>query len=303
MTPIDNELLLVDRLDVIRKVNDKYDLENNAYISFSGGKDSTILHYLIDMALPNNRIPRVFINTGIEYNDIVSFVKELASKDDRFIIIQPTKPIKQVLEKYGYPFKSKEHSLYLSIYQTKGDVSKTYQRYIRPSEKRLSFGCPNNLKYQFSKDFKLKVSNKCCYKLKKEQAKKWSKENNKTITLTGMRKEEGGTRANIKGCILTDKNGNLNKFHPLLVVNEEFENWFISKFNIKLCRLYYEPFNFKRTGCKGCPFALDLQEQLTTMELYLPNEIKQCEIIWDKVYEEYRRLNYRLKKDYQMKLF
>ena len=76
MTPIDNELLLVDRLDVIRKINDIYDLENNAYISFSGGKDSTILHYLIDMALPNNRIPRVFINTGIEYNDIVSFVKE-----------------------------------------------------------------------------------------------------------------------------------------------------------------------------------------------------------------------------------
>ena len=118
-----------------------------------------------------------------------------------------------------------------------------------------------------------------------------------------MRKEEGGTRANIKGCILTDKNGNLNKFHPLLVVNEDFENWFISKFNIKLCRLYYEPFNFKRTGCKGCPFALDLQEQLSTMELYLPNERKQCEIIWDKVYEEYRRLNYRLKKDEQMKLF
>lgn len=303
MTPIDNEILLVDRLDVIRKVNDKYDLETNAYISFSGGKDSTILHYLIDMALPNNRIPRVFINTGIEYNDIVSFVKELASKDDRFIIIQPTKPIKQVLEKYGYPFKSKEHSLYLSIYQTKGDVSKTYQRYIKPSEKRLSFGCPNALKYQFSKDFKLKVSNKCCYKLKKEPAKKWANNNNRSIIITGMRKEEGGTRTNIKGCILTDKNGNLNKFHPLLVVNEDFENWFITKHDIKLCRLYYEPFNFKRTGCKGCPFALDLQEQLTTMELYLPNERKQCEIIWDKVYEEYRRLNYRLKKDEQMKLF
>lgn len=300
---IDNELLLVDRLEVIRQVNNKYDLENNAYISFSGGKDSTILHYLIDMALPNNRIPRVFINTGIEYNDIVSFVKELASKDDRFIIIQPTKPIKQVLEKYGYPFKSKEHSLYLNIYQTKADVSKTYQRYIKPSEKRLSFGCPNALKYQFSKDFKLKVSNKCCYKLKKEPAKKWANNNNRSIIITGMRKEEGGTRTNIKGCILTDKNGNLNKFHPLLVVNEDFENWFISKFNIKLCRLYYEPFNFKRTGCKGCPFALDLQDTLTTMELYLPNERKQCEIIWAKVYEEYRRLNYRLKKDEQLKLF
>ena len=180
MTPIDNELLLVDRLDVIRKVNDKYDLENNAYISFSGGKDSTILHYLIDMALPNNRIPRVFINTGIEYNDIVSFVKDLASKDDRFVILKPSQAIKPMLEKYGYPFKSKEHSLYVNMYQIKGELSKTYQRYINPNENRKSFGCPSILKYQFSKDFKLKVSNKCCFKLKKEPAKKWSKDNNKT---------------------------------------------------------------------------------------------------------------------------
>lgn len=118
-----------------------------------------------------------------------------------------------------------------------------------------------------------------------------------------MRKDEGGTRANIKGCILTDKKGNLKKFHPLLVVDEEWEEWFIEKHNIKLCKLYYEPFNFKRTGCKGCPYSLDLQEQLTIMELYLPNERKQCEAIWDKVYQEYRRLNYRLKKDEQLKLF
>lgn len=110
---MDNELILFDRIEVIKNVNKQYDLENNAYISFSGGKDSTILHYLIDMALPNNRIPRVFINTGIEYNYIVDFVKELASKDDRFVILKPTQAIKPMLEKYGYPFKSKQHSRWI----------------------------------------------------------------------------------------------------------------------------------------------------------------------------------------------
>ena len=89
----------------------------------------------------------------------------------------------------------------------------------------------------------------------------------------------------------------------MLVVDEDFENWFIEKNNIKLCKLYYEPFNFKRTGCKGCPFSLDLQEQLTIMETYLPNERKQCEIIWGPVYKEYRRLGYRLCKNEQCKLF
>ena len=80
-------------------------------MSFSGGKDSTILHYLLDQALPNNKIPRVFINTGIEYQMIVDFVKGLAAKDDRFVILNPTQAIKPMLEKYGYPFKSKQHSI------------------------------------------------------------------------------------------------------------------------------------------------------------------------------------------------
>lgn len=73
---MDNELLLFDRLEIIKSTIKKYG-EENFYISFSGGKDSTVLHYLVDMALPDNKIPRVFINTGIEYNDIVNFVKEL----------------------------------------------------------------------------------------------------------------------------------------------------------------------------------------------------------------------------------
>ena len=67
--------LLSDRIQKIKSINDLYDLENNSYISFSGGKDSTVLHYLIDLALPNNKIPRVYINTGIEYKKVVSFVE------------------------------------------------------------------------------------------------------------------------------------------------------------------------------------------------------------------------------------
>ena len=114
---MDNELLLFDRIEVIKTTNQKYDLENNAYLSFSGGKDSTILHYLLDKALPNNRIPRVFIDTGIEYTKIREFVMGLAKNDDRFIIVRPSKPIRQTLESVGYPFKSKQHSHNIDLYQ------------------------------------------------------------------------------------------------------------------------------------------------------------------------------------------
>jgi len=71
----ENEFLLADRIQKIKSINELYDLENNAYISFSGGKDSTVLHYLFDEALPNNKIPRVYLNTGIEYKSIVQFVE------------------------------------------------------------------------------------------------------------------------------------------------------------------------------------------------------------------------------------
>lgn len=289
---MDYELTLFDRIEVIKSVNQKYDLEHNAYISFSGGKDSTILHHLIDLALPNNKIPRVFINTGIEYNHIVEFVQKLAEKDDRFIIIKPSKPIKQTLELYGYPFKSKEHSLRIDQFN-KGTNANYLKKYINGYDVngRLStFTCPKKLLYQFEERGKYHYSNRCCYELKKKPAYEWQKENGKKIVMTGMRHEEAGNRKRL-GCI-TDHG---TKFHPLIKVDEEWENEFINHQNIKLCDLYYEPFNFKRTGCKGCPFSLDIQKQLDIMKIYLPNEYKQCEIIWAPVYEEYRRIKYRLK--------
>ena len=71
----DNEFLMEDRLQKIRSVINKYG-EENFYVSFSGGKDSTVLSALIDLALPGNKIPRVFANTGIEYKLIVEFVQK-----------------------------------------------------------------------------------------------------------------------------------------------------------------------------------------------------------------------------------
>ena len=298
---MDNELLLIDRLEVIRKTIAKYG-EENFYISFSGGKDSTVLHYLVDMALPNNKIPRVFSNTGIEYQAIVKFVKELASKDERFEIIQPKVSIKKMLEEKGYPFKSKEHSLKVGEYQ-KGSRTKSVVGYKeKANDENSRFSCPKSLLYQYEDDFKIKLSDKCCYELKKIPFHQYEITHNKRICITGMQQAEGGQRANMHNCI-TARKGKIVKFHPLLKVDENWENWFIQKYNIKLCKLYYEPYNFKRTGCKGCPYSLDLQEQLETMEKYLPNERKQCEFIWKPVYEEYRRLGYRLNKEEQLKLF
>lgn len=94
---MDNEWLLFDRMEKIKQIINQYG-EDKFYISFSGGKDSTVLHHLVDMTLPNNEIPRVFSNTGIEYNMILEFVKNQAISDNRFKIIYPKKILKVCLK-------------------------------------------------------------------------------------------------------------------------------------------------------------------------------------------------------------
>lgn len=270
----------------------EYDFLLKSYLSFSGGKDSTVAHYLLDIALPGNRIPRVYFNTGIEYKSVLNYVRGLAEKDDRIIIVNSGVNIPKMLESVGYPFKSKEHSQKVSYYQNSG-MCKTVLNYLGQGTKK-DFLCPEKLRYNFTPDFKIKVSDKCCYKLKKEIAHKWQEENGKTITITGIRQGEKGLRQSMAGCTVFYDNGGLKKFHPLFPLEDWWLDEFIRQNDIKLCELYYPPYNFKRTGCKGCPYSLDLQNQLLTMAIYFPQERKQCEMIWGKVYDEYRRISYRL---------
>ena len=294
----DNEFLLQDRVQKIRQVINKYG-EQNFYISFSGGKDSTVLSALVDMALPDNKIPRVYANTGIDLNMIRDFVFDMAKADDRVVIIKPSVPIKQMLERDGYPFKSKAHSTYVKKYQKKGFDYKSVRAYIKLeptlSGKPIFQACPKKLLYQFTSDNKLKISDMCCYRMKEEPLDKWAKEHKKEYGITGIMQDEGGRRKT-SSC-LSFKNGKLNFFQPLVPLTKTWEEWFITNYGIKICDIYKPPYTFERTGCKGCPFALHLQEELDTLKKYFPNERKQCEIIWKPVYDEYRRLGYRLRKD------
>lgn len=218
--------------------------------------------------------------------------------------IYPKQNIKQMLERVGYPFKSKEHSQKVSEYQAKHQIRPYLQRYIdgvqKNGEKKF-FQCPDILKYQFTPEFTLKVSHLCCKELKKKPIDHFMRESGRTVRITGMMKEEGGQRANID-CILI-RNGELKAFHPLAKVSHEWEQWFIDTYHVDLCKLYYPPYNFKRTGCKGCPFNQALQDDLSTMEMYMPNERRQAEYIFKPVYDEYRRLGYRLASEEQTKLF
>ena len=290
-----NDFILEDRLQKIRQIVNEYG-ENQFYISFSGGKDSTVLSALVDMAIPGNNIPRVFADTGIELKMLKDFVLELQKTDDRIVIIEPSVPIRQSLEEDGYPFKSKHHAHYLERFNRIG-MCDSIRHYIGESVNGLTWGrsatCPKKLKQQFDGDYALKISDKCCVNLKEKPLDMWGKEHGRPYAILGIMRSEGGRRE--RSTCLSFRDGELKAFQPMAPLTAEWEAWFIEEFDIKICDIYKPPYNFTRTGCKGCPFALKLQNELDTLEKFFPAERKQCEAIWKPVYAEYRRLGYRLK--------
>lgn len=78
--------------------------EDGVYVSFSGGKDSTVLLHIARQLYPE--IKAMFIDTGLEYPEIRQFVKKFENVD----WIRPKMTFRQVIERYGYPFISKEVS-------------------------------------------------------------------------------------------------------------------------------------------------------------------------------------------------
>lgn len=78
--------------------------EDGVYVSFSGGKDSTVLLDIVRQDYPN--VPAVFVDVPTQYPELREFVKTF----DNVEIVKPKLTFMQVCEKYGFPMISKEVS-------------------------------------------------------------------------------------------------------------------------------------------------------------------------------------------------
>ena len=86
-------------------------VDEKVYVSFSGGKDSTVLLHLARRV--KSTLLAVFSNTGLEYPEIVKFVRAI----DNVKIIKPEKSFRRVIEDHGWPVVSKKVSQIVERFQ------------------------------------------------------------------------------------------------------------------------------------------------------------------------------------------
>ena len=79
--------------------------KDHVCVSFSGGKDSTVLLHIV-RGMYGDEIPAVFVNTGLEFPEIQRHVRSFPN----VTILTPEMNFRDVITKYGYPVVSKEIS-------------------------------------------------------------------------------------------------------------------------------------------------------------------------------------------------
>lgn len=233
------------------------------YISFSGGKDSTIL---LDIArrFVRKDIKAIFCNTGNEWPDIIKFIH----KWDNVEIIHPKMYMKEVIEKHGFPLISKEQSQYIRQYR---ETQSERLKDIRINGKVGKNGKKSwmiSRKWQFLVDAPFNVSEKCCKCLKKDPFRSYEKNNN-YAPIIGIMAEESSLRKRTYiangGCNSFNKNNLASR--PLSIFLDK-DIWLYKKeFKIPLCPIYNVP-GVKQTGCVTCPFGVQFKNENRYEVLY-----------------------------------
>ena len=274
-----------------RRIREWYEYWNGqVYVSFSGGKDSTVLKHIADSMYSD--VPAVFVNTGLEYPEIQKFVKEVkAGKYECFSsdveILRPEMRFDEVIKKYGYPVVSK-------------DVSKRI-RYARAGSRWAIFnlqgldvrGEPNSyVRSLYTKWAKLVddapflISEQCCSVMKERPLDKYSKEN-KRLPIIGVMASESQRRRSAwlaTGCNAFDAKKPSSK--PLSFWTEQDVLDYIAKYEVPYAPIYGDvreengklhTTGADRTGCIFCMFGCHLEKA--------PNRFQRLKETHPKQYE------------------
>ena len=284
--------MLDDRIrDACHRIEELYyETNGKCYVSFSGGKDSTVMLALIKqceeiLTIPPNAIPAVFSNTGIEMQvtvDFVQWVKE--NYYPNVITIRPEKSFDWVLKNEGKPVKSKLRSKDLHQWHYGKRSNALLLLLLRGQFGNDHYAAKHLIAdrdvHMLHDDFPINPSQKCCDWMKKKPFERYTKESGMKGCIQGVRVGEGGARDSAyqsrvskggKPCTWL-KNGIIQKA-PLIDWSSEDIEEYIKTYNVPLSKAYTE-FNFHRTGCCACPYARDIDHNLEYLFYHEPNRYK-----------------------------
>ncbi len=225
--------------------------KGKVYVSFSGGKDSTVLLHIARSIYP--RIKAVYFNTGIEFPEINEFVKGV----DNVEWVKPSESFKAVIEKHGYPVVSKEVSQKIHEIRTTKSVQLYMKRMHGDNNKYKSGKLPDKWKRLIDAPFK--ISHKCCDVMKKRPAEAYTKR-------TGLQP--------IIGTMASDshlrhqqyvRNGGCNAYNkkpssrPMSFWKEEDIWEYIKQNNVEHCPIYN--MGYRSTGCVFCAFGAHREDE------------------------------------------
>ena len=239
----------------IREWIDYYGTDG-VYVSFSGGKDSTVLLHIVRSMYPN--VEAVFVNTGLEYPEIQKFVKNF----DNVTILRPEMRFDEVIKKYGYPILSKEISEIVS--QARVHISNKTEKYSyrlkQLNGERVDKNgkpCFNHSKYKPLLYTDFLVSHSCCVVMKKQPIKKYEKQQGKT-PITAQMAEESILRQKQwirSGCNAFERKRPVS--NPMSFWTEQDVLQYINQYNIPIASVYgevvyaEEPDQIRFAGCEG----------------------------------------------------
>lgn len=219
------------------------------YVSFSGGKDSTVLLDLVRRFIDSNT-KAVFCNTGNEFPEIVRFVRQT----ENVKVITPEITVKEVLSKYGFPLISKEQAFYIRQVRSSKSQILINKRLYGKKVKGSFCGKISN-RWQFLIKAPFQVSEQCCEFLKKRPFKKYEKETGE-VPILGIMACESDLRKHeyIKRGSCNSFEGKRIASYPMSIWTDK-DIWDYSRlFNIPLCSIYKIP-GVSQTGCMFCGFG------------------------------------------------
>lgn len=252
-------------------------------VSFSGGKDSTVLLDLVRRIYPE--VPGCYSDTGLEFPELRDFVKTL----DNIIWVKPKYTFVEVVAKAGYPLISKQNARAIHDLQKPTPRNEATRKLRLTGVTATGKKCPTKAlpkKYHYLAEAPFLIGDNCCNMMKKAPLKKYYHKHN-LHPMTGVMTEESERREKdwkANGCNAFNLKEPIST--PIAFWTEQDVLRYIQKYNLPYASVYGDLIEvdgklrftqYSRTGCIFCGFGCHLEKE--------PNRFQTLAVLEPKLYD------------------